>query len=149
MELKVVRIPKKGASTLGSLFVNGKFQAFTLEDEDRGLTSSMSLSEIKKIKVYGKTCIPYGRYRVTKTWWAKHKRFVPQVNDVKGYSGIFIHSGVTADDSLGCLLVGNKQFKDTLQNSKDARIALDAIIFAALTREEEVWIEYVKADQPV
>jgi len=53
MELLVKRIAKKNSYTIGQLFVNGTKVCDTLEDKDRGLTSSMSVEQIKKLKVYG------------------------------------------------------------------------------------------------
>ena len=64
MELKIVRKYKKDAYTIGNLYVNGEWFCNTCEDKDRGLKSYMSLEEIKKIKVYGETAIPAGRYIV-------------------------------------------------------------------------------------
>ena len=140
MEIKVNRVAFHAACTTGILLIDDVFECYTLEDAYRGLTSEMSLDEIKRIKVYGQTAIPTGRYRIEKMWWAKHKRWVPHLLNVPGYGGILIHSGVTERDSLGCLLVGEKLFDNALQNSTAARVKLDLKIFAAIDAKEEVWI---------
>ena len=46
MELKVKRITTNKPYTIGHLYIDDKFFADTLEDEDRGLTQSMSLDQI-------------------------------------------------------------------------------------------------------
>lgn len=128
MELKLVRQYRKEGYTIGKLFIDGEYFCDTLEDTDRGLDSIMPEEEINRRKVYGKTCIPYGTYKVCKrevspkfrsTGWAK--KFggaVPRLLSVKGYSGILIHPGNTADDTLGCILVGDNKAKGKVLNSQ-------------------------------
>ena len=64
MKLLLDRKWKKEGYTIGQLYVDGVFFSNTLEDKDRGLTSSMSLEEIKRIKKAGITAIPTGTYNV-------------------------------------------------------------------------------------
>jgi hypothetical protein len=125
-------------STIGELFCNGNFICFVLEDKDRGLDSSMTVEEIKKIKVYGKTAIPTGEYSIQITYSPKYKRDVPQVMNVKGYSGIRIHSGNTAGDSEGCLLPGMKMVIDKVLESKIATAKWSTMIKIALDEKKEV-----------
>ena len=106
MKLKIIRQPKEHCPTLGLLFVDGKFFCHTLEDEDRLLTQDMPILRIGKIKVYGQTAIPYGKYSVQVTMSPRFKRLLPAVTPVKGFVGIRIHAGNTEQDSLGCILVG-------------------------------------------
>ena len=87
-------------------FIDGERFCETMEDKDRGLTQEMSEKEIAQIKIYGETAIPKGTYRVKMTYSPKYKRNMPEVLGVKGFSGIRIHSGNTAKDSLGCILLG-------------------------------------------
>lgn len=106
MKLKLKRIAFKPTYTIGRLFVDGKYVCDTIEDRDRGLTDSMTLEEIMRLKKYGETAIPYGTYRVQITYSPKFKKMMPILIGVKGFEGVRIHSGNTAKDSLGCLLVG-------------------------------------------
>lgn len=106
MILRLNRIAKKDTYTIGKLYVDGKYVCDTIEDKDRGLDDSMREEEIKAKKVYGETAIPYGTYKVKITYSPKYKKFMPLIEDVKGFSGIRIHSGNTAKDSLGCIIVG-------------------------------------------
>ena len=65
MRITVKRIAKKNTYTIGKLYVDGQYLCDTLEDKDRGLTDSMSESEIKKKKVMHQTAIPTGIYKVS------------------------------------------------------------------------------------
>ena len=56
MKLRVERLWKKPAYTVGRLFVDEQFFCNTLEDTVRDLSNEK--------KVYGKTAIPYGEYKV-------------------------------------------------------------------------------------
>lgn len=118
MELKLIRKWKKPTYTIGELYIDNQFFSNTLEDKDRGLNDSMSVEEIKKIKVYGETAIPTGRYRVTLSYSIKFKKMLPEILNVKGFSGIRIHSGNTAKDSLGCILVGKNTVVGQVTSSR-------------------------------
>ena len=110
MDLKLKRIYSSDTYTIGHLYINADYYCDTLEDTDRGLSSDMPEEQIKKIKIYGKTAIPTGRYKVEVTYSPKFKRHLPLLIGVKGFTGIRIHSGNTPEDTLGCLLVGyNKE----------------------------------------
>lgn len=115
-ELKVIRFKFTEKTTISELYLNNTLFCFTLEDTDRGLTSEMSLEEIKEKKQYGITCIPTGEYKVTLFNSPRHGR-VPLLHDVKGYSMVEIHKGNFAEDSLGCLLVGTSFGEDRVNYS--------------------------------
>lgn len=117
MEIKLVRIAFKSTYTIGKLYVDGKYFCDTIEDKDRGLDNSMTANEILKRKVKGQTAIPTGHYNIDITYSPKYKRMMPLLLDVKGFSGIRIHSGNTAKDTEGCLIVGrNKQVGMVLES---------------------------------
>lgn len=118
MELKLERLYKKEEYTIGKLYIDNVYFSDTIEDKDRGLNQNMSEDQIKKIKVYGLTAIPAGRYRITLTYSPKFKRILPYVNDVKGFSGIRMHAMNTALDSLGCIGVGKNKKKGMILESK-------------------------------
>ena len=111
MELKLIRKYRKIDYTIGILYINNKYFCEILEDTDRGLKDSMSLKEIKKIKIKDQTCIPYGKYQILMTYSPKYKKIMPLVNNVKGFEGIRIHSGNTNKDTSGCLLPGFNKIK--------------------------------------
>ena len=49
--------------------------------------------------------IPEGNYKVERTWSPKFKKFLPELIDVPGRSGVRIHRGTLPDHSKGCILL--------------------------------------------
>ena len=60
------------------------------------------------MKVYKETCIPYGKYKVVLSMSKRFGKVMPELLNVKGFTGIRIHSGNTIYDTEGCILVGIK-----------------------------------------
>lgn len=137
MELLLKRIYSGSTYTIGHLYINGNCYCDVLEDTDRGLSSDMSEEQIKKIKVYGKTAIPTGRYKIEVTYSPKFKRYLPILLNVKGFSGIRVHSGNTHEDTLGCLLVGYNKVKGQVINS---RVTSDKLTALLRNTKEEIYI---------
>ena len=108
MKLTLQRIIKEDDHTTGALFIDGKYFCDTMEDKDRGLQQYMNPGEIANIKVAKETAIPYGKYKVNVTYSPTFKKNLPQIMNVPGFTGVRIHSGNTASDSQGCVLVGEK-----------------------------------------
>ena len=124
MRLTLVRRWNKKDYCIGDLYINGKWFCSTLEDVDRGLDDSMTEEEIKQIKIKGETAIPTGIYTVLLTYSPKYKKVMPLINNVKGYSGIRIHSGNSSKDTEGCLLVGKNTVVGRLTDSRNTYNAL-------------------------
>lgn len=119
MRLTLIRIANRPTYCIGKLYIDGIYQCDVLEDTDRGLDDKMTEAEILKKKVKGQTAIPSGVYPVYITWSPKYKKPMPLIENVKGYSGIRIHSGNSAKDTEGCLLVGkNKEVGKVLESRK-------------------------------
>jgi len=140
MELLLNRDIFSENSTTGKLSVDGKFECFTLEDKDRSLTTAMPLAEITEKKVYGKTAIPKGRYKVIITHSEHFGRDLPLLVNVPGYEGVRIHPGNVAADTLGCVLVGQARSVDTVLNSRSAFAPLGEKIANALHNNENIFI---------
>lgn len=140
MELKLKRLHKNPTYTIGKLYVDGVYFCDTVEDTDRGMTQQMSNSYNEARKVYGKTAIPVGRYRVVLSYSNKFKKSLPLLNDVMCFSGVRIHSGNTAEDSLGCIIVGENKIKGGVINSR----ATMERLMAKLRGQTNIWltIEY-------
>ena len=124
MRLTLKRIANKKDYCIGKLYINGKYFCDTLEDVDRGLDDSMTEDDIKQIKIKGQTAIPVGIYTVLLTYSPKYKKVMPLINNVKGYSGIRIHSGNSSKDTEGCLLVGKNTVVGRLTDSRNTYNAL-------------------------
>lgn len=109
MKLKLVREFFTPTETLGSLYIDGKFFCFTLEDKDRGLRSSHALTDILNRKVKGQTAIPTGKYKVSVTMSNRFKRPMPLIHDVPGFEGVRLHGGNTHHNTEGCPLVAKSR----------------------------------------
>lgn len=129
LELLLDRKYRNETYTIGNLYVDGEWFCNTLEDKDRELSQTMPLKEINEAKVYGETAIPTGRYEVRMdivspkyngVKWYKDNfgGRMPRLESVKGFSGILIHSGNTALDSNGCILVGMNKAKGKVLDSR-------------------------------
>lgn len=127
MKLLLKRIAKLPTYTIGKLYIDGTYICDTLEDCDRNLKQSMTLSEIKSKKVYGQTAIPTGTYNISmdvispkfknRAWAKPYNGKLPRLLNVPGYEGVLIHVGNSAEDTLGCVLVGQNTIKGKVTNS--------------------------------
>lgn len=140
MELTLNRKVKSDTSTIGQLFLDGRFECYTLEDKDRDLVQTMKPADIAKIKVYAKTAIPAGRYQVVITYSNRFKKNLPLLLNVPGYEGVRIHSGNTSEDTEGCILVGRTQATNWIGESRTTLISLMAMLDLALACKEEIFI---------
>ena len=140
MRIELVRIAFKSTYTIGKLYVDGKYFSDVLEDVDRGLDSSMTKSEILEKKVKGQTAIPTGHYVINITYSPKYKRMMPLLLDVKGFSGIRIHSGNSSKDTEGCLLVGKNKKVGMVLESRDTYQRL----FKMMEGQKEITIDITR-----
>ena len=124
MNLELTRTNFTEMSTIGELRINGKFLCFTLEDA------------VRDKKIYGKTAIPYGKYEVEITFSPRFQKYLPLIKDVPNYSGVRIHTGNTAQDTEGCILVGISKGYDFIGGSRKAfALLMDKIKGQKLTIE--------------
>lgn len=150
MEIVLKRLYKKDDYTIGKLYLNGEYFCDTLEDKVRDLNKDGDLNDEGEGKVYGKTAIPYGRYEVTlKIQSPKYAQrasyiwcggYLPRLIEVNGFDGILIHAGNCAEDSAGCLLVGENKVKGRLVNSMATLKRLYAILKSAEAKGEQIWL---------
>lgn len=152
MKILIDRKWKKEDYTIGKLYIDGVFFSNTLEDRDRGLTSTMSIEKIKKKKKAGDTAIPTGIYKVRmdipsprfskSNWYIKNcnEAKMPRLKDVPGYDGVLVHCGNTAKDTEGCILVGKNDVKGMVTKSKDYFLKLYNIMYTAYKKGESIEI---------
>ena len=136
MELLLKRIAKKDNYTIGKLYIDGKYFCDTLEDKDRGLTKDMSLSEMQKTKVYGKTAIPTGKYQVVITYSNRFKKYMPLLLNTPGFAGVRLHAGNSEKDTEGCVLLGVNKVVGKVIQSRIYTNKLYSILNKACKREK-------------
>ena len=98
----LVRDKRTGTAILGSLYLNGAFICYTLENAAKA--------------------IPCGMYSVQNSKSPKFKRELPLLHNsqVQASRGIRIHVGNSAASSSGCVLVGMGRNGDRLTESTPA-----------------------------
>ena len=130
MKIKVTRVQGTTGFTAGSMYIDDAFECFTLEDEVRDGE-----------KVFGQTAIPAGNYKVIINFSQRFKRDLPLLLNVPNFEGIRIHSGNTAEDTHGCILVGKQRNGETVGASRLAFDPLYEKIVSARFKGEPVTIE--------
>jgi hypothetical protein len=146
MNLELLRYSDNKESTLGLLFLNGKFFCHTLEDEYR------------EIKVRGETRIPEGTYKLgirkadtplTIKYRQRYGFFKYHIEilNVKNFTGIYIHPGNSDAHTEGCVLLGhyvnnNRLEKGRISDSTRAWQEFYELMYPHLDKggESTIWI---------
>ena len=135
MELLLKREEFSELSTIGKLYIDGKYFCYTLEDKDR---QKQCIGNIlpwsKNLKVPGKTAIAYGRYEIIINFSNRFQKPMPLLLNVPDFLGVRIHSLNFATESAGCVGVGYTKAPDFIGNSKKAYRELFPIINGALKK---------------
>ncbi len=129
MKLQVVRTQFGKDATNGSLFVDGLFECYTLEDQ------------YQAVKVMHETCIPEGTYDIKfRTVGGFHEKYKKRygnahygmlhLQDVPNFTYILIHAGNTDEHTSGCLIVGETQ--QDLDLSDDGFIGHSGVAYSKL-----------------
>lgn len=129
MDLLLSRTDATADRTIGQLFVDGRFEMFTLEP---------ALARLAPMLAH--PAIPPGRYVIAITRSQRFGQMLPLVEAVPGRSGVRIHCGNVADDTSGCILVGYSRAHDSVVSSRLALAALQPRIAGALARHEPVFL---------
>ena len=151
MEIVLQRYNGSEDCTLGLLFVDCRFQCYTLEDEFRS------------VKIKGKTRIPFGRYKLElRTEGGMNadyqRRFGDShigmlwIKDIPNFEYVYLHIGNTEANTEGCPLVGNQVNNNStaagfLGDSKTAYLKLYDIVTTAMVFGDEVWIDVLDEGQ--
>lgn len=123
------------AFTLGTITFAGHHYA-TVEDTVRNL---QCVGASCKGIIRGQTAIPAGTYQIVDTYSPRFKKNVLLLLNVPGFAGIRIHSGNTADDTEGCLILGNRATPQGVAESNKAMEQFNADVREAL-KHGQVWI---------
>lgn len=142
--ITVLRCSDDGKTTIGWLYLNGKYFCYTLEDTFR------------EVKVKNETRIPSGTYQVgfnkydTKKTLQYRERCAPwftyhlHLKNVPNFQGIYIHSGGNYKHTSGCLLVSDRIVTSSdipfFTNSKNTFERLYKILSKKLDSGEKVRI---------
>jgi len=143
MEIKVERTWKRKGYAGGNMFINDKWFCFTIEDEDRGMTSNMSMAELKRIKKYGITAIPTGRYEVIINFSNRFKQYMPLLLNVPNYEGVRIHVANSAKDVEGCIGIAMESSEDGFAGNSRAAYTKFMAELRKVEKKEKIWITIV------
>lgn len=127
MKLVLQRLISTPKSTIGELSVDGIHECVTLEDA------------LREHKIFGQTAIPIGLYPIALTWSPRFNRTLPLVQNVPGFDGIRIHLGNTAEDTAGCILVGQQADVDRILHS---RLAFELLY-------DKLWAAWFSCHDPI
>lgn len=134
MNLLLSREPTVDGCTMGQLFANGEFLAWTLEDPVRDGP-----------KIAHETAIPPGTYEVIINRSQRFHRLLPLLLKVPEFDGVRIHPGNVAADTSGCILVGRTRGVRSVLYSNLAMGHVQAVIAAALAQDDRVYIQVMNA----
>jgi len=153
MEIVVKRFADNRKASMGLFYINGIFETFTIEDEERAT------------KLKGETRIPNGTYGISlRSEGGFHKRYAQKYGDMhKGmlcihnapnwkiinagmeFQYILIHTGNTEKHTAGCLLLNDSVSSKTFSggSSVDAYKRIYPKITKAILDGERVTIQYI------
>ena len=160
MELVLTRIAKRKTYTIGRLaivertddeYLAGQKEVYfcdTLEPTALELKTTVSKEAVLRSPTKAQSlkpfAIPEGRYAVVITWSPKFKQWLPLLlggpDFNRLFKGIRIHAGNTAEDTLGCILVGRNQIVGHVLESRKWLGVIKHKIVEAKARDEAVWL---------
>lgn len=112
MKITLLRHSKTNNETIGSIYIDGQFESFSLEDEKR------------ETKVKGETRIPSGVYKLglrnknsgmhleyKEKFKGVHIGMI-EILSIVNFSDVYFHIGNTDKNTAGCVLVGDSAYYD-------------------------------------
>jgi hypothetical protein len=157
MNIVVKRFADNGDASMGILYINGIFETFTIEDEERS------------VKVKGDTRVPNGTYGISlRSEGGFHAKYSKKYEDIhKGmlcihnapnwkiinagmeFQYILIHTGNTEKHTAGCLLLNDAVSRKTFTGSSsvDAYKRIYPRIAKAILDGERVTIQYTDIEE--
>lgn len=133
VNLLLTRTVYSAQSTIGELRLGGELLCHVLEDVVRRPGAP---------KVWGRTAIPAGTYEVVITYSTRFRQPLPLLLHVPGYEGVRLHSGNTATDTEGCLLLGHYDpaRPDWISDSRAACARVLPRLRAILAQGQRLWL---------
>jgi hypothetical protein len=135
IELRINRIAKRPTYTIGRLYIRRRIDAQVTPWKYFCDTLEPHWVDFKhgSRKRKGKTAIPEGRYPVVITLSPRFKKWLPLLVGVPHFEGVRIHSGNTAKDTQGCILVG---LNTKVGQLTDSRLTLKRLMHYLNQRDE-------------
>ena len=151
MDVSQNRFIQTNKSTISRLLIDGEFAGYILEDAVRELVDQNGdgdFNDAGEGKVWQRSAIPAGTYglkikktgklyRDYKKMWPWHKGLI-EFHNVTGFKSVYLHPGVTADDTDSGLIPGLSYRGDRVLSSLSAYYEVYHKVYAALERGEEV-----------
>lgn len=141
--LSLSRTHPKPNYTIGDLWDGKIFLCNTLEDtvrEMHDLNGDGDTKDVGEGKVYGRTAIAPGTYRILMYNSPHFKRELPWLQNVPSHDYALIHAGNKPEDTLGCILVGKNDKPGWISNSQATEKAVVARIKKYIADGYEVYI---------
>jgi len=132
MKLTLKRVAFQENYTIGKLYINDVYFCDTLEDCVRS-----------GAKIFGKTAINEGSYIIKLTYSNHFGKIMPELLNVKGFSGIRIHSGNDENDTQGCILVGKNLVRGKVLLSRMYYNMLYKILLNSYSSNDLITIDIV------
>jgi hypothetical protein len=129
MHIQVTRTDYTTTSTISTLSIDGKNYGYILEDVVRPK---------KAVKVWGRTAIDAGTYKIVPHNSPHFKMTLPMLVNVPNYQYVLIHWGNSSDDTEGCLITGTTKSKNFVGNSKAAFNKIYPLIVAAWNKSIDI-----------
>lgn len=137
MKLQLTRELKTDKLTSGSLYIDGYFECYTLEDTVRDLGANC------EGKQRGITAIPSGTYSLILSFSNRFQKYMPEILNVPCFTGIRMHSGNKPEDSEGCILLGTNKTPAGLIAGGTSRPAFENLMrkLRVAEKKEKITIE--------
>ena len=140
MEIEVRRTEFYPECTHGKLYIDDEYLCDTLEDQDRDFNRDGDITDKGEGKVYGQTAIPRGRYELVLKVSARFGKTLPTILNVPGFTGVLIHSGNTPEETKGCILLGARQKRGRVMNSRFFMLRFMEIVKPAFEEGEKIYL---------
>lgn len=136
------RIQLETDFTIGRLYIATFPICWILEDAVREIAGQ----PVADWKIKHQTAIPYGKYKIVRTFSNRFQHHTPELLDVPGFTGIRIHPGNTAADTSGCLLPGRQRLARSVGESKLAYAEVLKWLDAVEWHRDTPYLEIIKEE---